>query len=68
MDLLCTNIGRMENFSSRDWGKPRCLRVGFTPDRGFGLEGAAFLQALLSRPGKGVHHAMVLAAEGSWMP
>lgn len=54
MDLLCTNIGRKENFSSRDWEKPSCLRVGFTPGRGFGLEGANFLQELLSVHGKGL--------------
>ena len=67
MDLLCTDIGRKENFSSRNWGKPSCSLVGFTPERGFGLEGAAFLQELLSSCRKGLKRGVVPAAKGSWM-
>lgn len=67
MDLGCTDFGGKENFSSRDWGKPNSSWVGFTLGRGFRLEGATFLQELLSGRGKGLKGGVVAAAKGSWI-
>lgn len=61
--MLCAAVRGKEN-SSRDWGKPSSLWVGFTPERGLGWKGRLSSRNYSPAIGKGLEHGVVLAPKG----